>query len=240
MVVEGGHMRTFLFAALATLVLAAPAGAVTRNFGVTDFTKIRVTGPYRITLATGVAPFARASGSSAALDRVAIEVRGDTLIVEANPSWGGYPGEDPGPVEISVGTHDLTSATLFGAGSVAIDRVKGLRFGLVVEGSGATEIRDASADQLTVTLEGSANARLAGRARKVTALVRGVSSLDASKLTTPDAAISTDGTATVDANVTDSVRVDGWGAATIRFSGQPSCSVKTAGSTSVTGCKPVQ
>ena len=230
-------MRTFLFA-VATLALAAPAGAATRNFGITDFTKIRVSGPYKVMVATGVAPFAKATGSPSALDRVAIEVRGDTLVVQANSSWGGYPETDPGPVEISIGTHDLTNSTLFGAGSIAIDKVKGLTFGMIIEGSGATEIGAIAADQLNVTLEGTASARLAGQAKKVTALVRGMSTLNASGLMTPVAAISADGTATIDANVTDTARIDGWGAATIRLSGRPSCTVKTSGSTSVSGCKP--
>src|SRR3954463_9561554 len=99
-------MRTRLALFAAALVLAAQGDAATRNLGITDFTKIRVSGPYKVRLATGVAPFARASGSSAALDRVVAEVRGDTLVVQSNPSWGGYPGADPGPVEVTVGTHE--------------------------------------------------------------------------------------------------------------------------------------
>ena len=106
-------MRTFLLAA-AIIVAGTPADAATRNFGVTSFTKIRVSGPYKVSVATGVAPFARATGSSAAIDRVAIEVRGDTLVVQSNPSWGGYPGSDPGPVEVTLGTHELGSASLIG------------------------------------------------------------------------------------------------------------------------------
>lgn len=230
-------MRIFLIAA-AMLALAAPAEAATRNFGVTSFTKIRVEGPYRVSLATGVAPFAKASGSPAALDRIAVDMRGDTLVIRANPSWGGYPGADLGPVEISVGTHDLTSATLFGAGSLSIDRVKGLSFALRVEGSGLGEITGVAADQMSVTLEGTASGKLAGRAGKLTAMVRGTSSLDAKGLTTPNAAISADGTATVDANVTDTARVDAWGTATIRLTGRPSCIAKVSGSVSVSGCKP--
>ena len=61
------------------LAVAAPAPAATRNFGVTGFDRIRVDGPYKVRLATGIAPFAKASGSMAALDRVAIEVQGRTL-----------------------------------------------------------------------------------------------------------------------------------------------------------------
>ena len=240
MSVEGGRMRTFLLALAASVVLATPAAAATRNFGVTSYTKVRVEGPYRVNLATGVAPFAKASGSPAAIDRVAVEMRGDTLVVRTNPSWGGYPGSDPGPVEIRIGTHDLTSASLAGAGALTIDRVKGLSFAFSVQGSGIGEIGDVAVDQMNVTLVGTVKASLGGHAGRLTALVRGVSTLDAAKLTTPNAAISADGMATVDANVTDAARIDAWGAATIRFTGRPSCTSKVSGSTSVSGCKSTQ
>jgi len=238
MIVEGGRMRTFLLASFATLMLASPTYAATRSFGITGFTKIRVEGPYKVTLATGVAPFAKASGSATALDRVAIEIRGDTLVVQTNPgAWGGYPGENPGPVEVMVGTHDLSSASLTGSGSIAIDRVQGLTFALAIQGSGAAEIGNVAADQMEVSLAGTATAKLKGRARSFTALVRGLSSLDAANLASPEAHITADGSSTIDANVTDTARVDAWGPATIRLTGRPSCTLTVTGSTNVSGCR---
>src|SRR4051794_40413853 len=101
-------MRTFPIAFAAALTLAAPAWADTRTFGVTSFTKVRVDGPFKVRVATGVAPFARASGSAAALDRIDVGVQGDTLVVRSSTSsWGGYPGANSGPVEVTLGTHDL-------------------------------------------------------------------------------------------------------------------------------------
>ena len=231
-------MRTFLLAAAAAVALAAPAGAATRNFGITSFEKVRVDGPFKVTLTTGVAPFARATGSAAALDRVAIDVRGNTLVVHNNlDSWGGYPGKDVGPVEISLGTHDLSAAWLNGSGSLAIDRVKGLSFDLSVQGSGAGEIARASVDQLNVSVVGTASARLAGRAAKLTAVIRGISSLDAAALSSKDATLGADGSATIAANVTDSVTVDASGPATVRLNGSPSCTLRVSGSASVSGCR---
>lgn len=230
-------MRTFLFAAGASCALAAPATAATRNFGITSFTKVRVEGPFKVMLTTGVAPFAQASGSSAALDRVDIEVRGDTLVVRSASSWGGYPGANPGPVEVSLGTHDLSNAWLSGAGTLAIDRVRGLSFALSVQGSGRGEIGSADTDQLNVSLVGSGSARLAGRAKKLTALVRGISALDAAGLAATDAAIGAEGAATIDADVTGDATVDATGPATIRLTGSPACTLKVAGSTSVSGCR---
>ena len=233
-------MRTILLlaAAAAAALAAAPASAATRNFGITSFEKVRVDGPFRVRLKTGVAPFARATGSPAALDRVAIDVMGKTLVVHNNlAGWGGYPGKDPGPVEIELGTHDLTSASLNGSGSLAIDRVKGLTFDLTVQGSGLAEIGGASVDQLKLGLVGSSSARIAGQAAKLTAVVRGISSLEASQLQSKDATLGAEGAATIAASVSNSVTIDASGPATVRLTGRPSCTSRVRGSASVSGCR---
>jgi len=230
-------MRTFFLAA-ALIALAAPAGAATRNFGITSFEKVRVDGPFKVKLTTGVAPYARATGSPAALDRIAIEVRGNTLVVHNNlDSWGGYPGKDVGPVEVSLGTHDLSAAWLNGSGTLAIDRVKGLSFDLSVQGSSAGDIGEASVDQLNVSVVGTASARVAGRAAKLTAVIRGISSLDTGALSTKDASLGADGAATIAANVSGSVSVDATGPATVRLAGRPACTLRVSGSASVSGCR---
>jgi hypothetical protein len=229
-------MRTLLLAA-AICALPTPADAATRNFGITGFEKVRVDGPFKVTVTTGVAPFAKASGSSAALDRVAIDVQGNTLVVHNNlDSWGGYPGKDAGPVEVSIGTHDLTAAWLNGSGALSIDKVKGLSFDLSVQGSGAGQIGQANVDQLKVSVVGTASARLAGQAAKMTAVIRGISTLDAGALATKDATLGADGAATIAANVSDSVTVDASGPATVQLSGGAACTLRVAGSASVTGC----
>lgn len=230
-------MRTFILAA-ALLATAAPAAAATRNFGITDFQKVRVDGPYKVVLSTGVAPFARATGSPAALDRVAIEVRGDTLVVHNGlDDWGGYPGQSVGPVAIELGTHDLSAASLNGSGTLTIDRVKGLSFDLSVQGSGVGAISQAAVDQLNVSVVGTASARLAGRAAKVTAMIRGLSSFDASALAVKDATLGADGAATIAANISNSVTVNATGPATVRLSGGPSCTLSVTGSADVSGCR---
>ena len=234
-------MRTLLLllllASATALATASPSGAATRNFGITSFTKVRVDGPFDVALKTGIAPYARASGSPAALDRVAIDVRGDTLVVHSSlDSWGGYPGKAVGPVEISLGTHDLTDAWLNGSGSLSIDRVKGLTFGISIQGSGIADIGEADVDQLNVSVIGTGSATLGGRAAKVTALVRGASQLDAANLAAKDATLGAEGTAKISANVSNSVTIDASGPATVQLQGSPACTVRASGSASVSGC----
>ena len=214
-------MRTFLIPLL-FLTIASHSQAATRNFGITSFEKVRVDGPFKVTLATGVAPFARAVGSAAALDRVSVDVQGDTLVVHQNlNSWGGYPGQTVGPIEVVLGTHDLSAAWLNGSGALSIDRVKGLSFNLSVQGSGITQIGQANVDQLNVSIIGTASARLAGQAAKITAVVRGISSMDAAGLATKDAVLGLDGSGTIAANVSDSVTIDAKGPATVKLTGKP-------------------
>jgi hypothetical protein len=167
-----------------------------------------------------------------------VDVQGNTLVVHTSQSsWGGYPGQNAGPVEIKLGTHDLTSARLNGSASLQINKVKALTFELVVQGSGTASIGEADVDQLTLGLAGSASASLAGRAGKLNAVLRGISSLDASGLVTKDASMAIDGAATIKANISNSAKIDGSGPATIALAGNPACTSKLGGSASVTGCR---
>ena len=235
-------MRSLLSAVIvAATALASPAGAATRNFGITSFEKIRVDGPYKVVLSTGVAPFARASGSPAALDRLAIDVRGKTLVVHSSQaSASGYPGANAGPVEIMLGTHDLSAASLNGSGTLAIDRIKGLAFDLSVHGSGVGTVGRVRVDQLKVNLGGTASATLAGEAAKLTAVVRGMSMLDAAGLKTKDATIGAEGAATIKADIRNAVKIDASGPATVTLAGKPACTARTTGSASVSGCRASQ
>lgn len=231
-------MRILLLAAASLASLAAPAAGATRNFTVSSFDRVRVDGPYKVRLAVGVPPFASAEGSAQALDALSIDIQGRTLVVHVNrSSWGGFSGQSAGPVEISLGTHDLSAAWLNGSGSLAIDRIKGLRFDLSVMGSGSASIGQVGVDQLSVGLGGSAAARLAGEALRMTAYARGNASLDAEALTTKDVVITVDGPSVVRAMASDTAKVDAVGVAAVILTGHPACLVRAKGSASVEGCR---
>lgn len=233
-------MRIHLALFAVGMVSASASEAATRNFGINSFDRIRVEGPFHVRLQNGVAPFAKASGTPAAIDRVAIEVMGRTLVVRTNPSWGSYPGKDPGPVEISIGTHELTSAWLNGSGNLEVDKVEGLEFDLSVQGSGAVQIADADVDKLIVGIAGAASATVAGRADELSGSLRGISSLDASGLASKNAVITASGPSTIKASVADAAKITASGTATVTFTGNPACTATLSGSASVSGCKPTQ
>jgi hypothetical protein len=231
-------MRSLLLLAAVAVSVSSPSSAAVRNFGITGFTKVRVDGPYTVRLSTGVAPFAKASGSATSLDRVAIDVQGDTLVVHNDPNvTSDFAGRDIGPVEISLGTHELGAAWLNGAGSLTIDRVKALIFNLSIQGSGVGAIVNADVDQLNVGAIGTASATLAGRAGRLTAVARGISSIDASGLAVKDATLGIDGSGTIAANVSNAVKVDASGPTTVRLTGKPACTLRASGAATVSGCR---
>lgn len=231
-------MRPHLAAlAIAAAALAVPANAATRSFTATGFDRIRVEGPFMVRLKTGVAPLASASGSPTALNGVSIDVQGQTLVVRKNPgSWGGYPGESPGPVEITVGTHELSKAWLNGAGNLVIDKVKGQTFDLAIEGPGSIAVGRMTVDHLKVGLSGSGSAVIGGTAAEVTAIVRGTSTFDGSGLTAKNAKIGAEGTAVVKLIATGTAKVDSLGTAMVELAGRPDCTVRAVGSAIVSGC----
>lgn len=231
-------MRTPLLPFAFALFAAVPAHAETRNFGVSGFDRIRVEGPFNVRLATGVAPFAKANGSAAALQRLAIRVDDRTLIIQSDQSgWGSYSGKDNGAVEVLVGTHELTTAVLVGAGSLAIDRVKGLEFAFTLQGAGVASIDQADVDRLKIAASGTGGVKLGGKARQLNVIVRGMSNLQAASLAVKNATIAVEGAGTVAANVSDTASVTASGSGSVTLGGNPACTVKVKGAGSVTGCR---
>ena len=229
---------------LALLVLASlptpsdAAAPTTRNYSVPSFDRIRIDGPYKVELRTNVSPYARATGSPLSLDGLSIGVEGRTLVVRSGSGgWGGYSGEDRGPVTIEVGTPDLKTAWINGSGALSVDRVRGLSFDLSIQGSGTVRLDGVDVDQLKAGISGAGSTQMSGRAAQLTATIRGTSSFDGDALQVKDAVIGAEGPSIVKANVANSAKIDALGVASVTLAGNPACTVKAQGSATVTGCK---
>ena len=235
-------MKRIMLAALAAAVCPTAAEASGRRYSITSFDRIQVDGSFDVTLTTGRSGSAVASGDMRAIDRLSLEVQGRTLVVRANQSaWsGGYPGQSSGPVEIELGTHELTTASLNGSGTLHIDKVKAMTFDLSVQGAGAAGIAQADIDQLRIAVGGTGTVLVAGKSGKLAAVVRGLSTLDASKLAAKDAEIGAEGPANVLASVSNAAKIDGSGVASVTLSGKPACTARMIGSATLSGCRSVQ
>jgi hypothetical protein len=225
--------RIMTLAALA--FLASPAAAAERRYTITDFDRIRVEGPFQVTLTTGKGASALASGDTQALERVSVEVQGRVLKIRPNRSaWGGYPGQQSGAVKLTVSTQALRGATLIGSGSLAINRAEAMKFDAALSGSGRIGIGALEADALTLGLLGGGKLTLGGKAKTVRATVSGSGDLDAAALQTEDAEINADTSGSIALAVRRAARITATGAGEVAIGGTPACTVTNRGAGVVT------
>jgi hypothetical protein len=216
------------------LAVAMPAFAAERRYTVTDFDRIQVDGPYQVTLATGRASSARASGSPAALDALTVAVEGRTLRIRRDQSaWGADWKRGSGQVSVILTTQNLRSAVVNGAGSLAVDKAAGLRVEAAVAGSGELKIASLDTDALAVSLLGAGRIGLSGKTKSLRAEIHGSGSLEGETLVSSDAQIFADTAGPIRVGASRSANIVSSAAGDVEILGDPSCTVKVTGTGSV-------
>ncbi|RHW18677.1 DUF2807 domain-containing protein [Sphingomonas gilva] len=215
---------------LLLLLLAAPAAAAERSYSVTDFDRIRVEGPFRITVTTGSAVTARAEGDQRALDGLVLRVDGRTLVVRmGDRGWGGYPGETPPPPSIRLTAPNLRAAVVTGGAVLDISAMKAPRVDLTLTGSGSITAPAIEADRLVASLMGTGRLVMGGRALIASVQSRGAGDIDASALAVGDLTVNSESAGEAKFNAERSVRVVSLGAGAISVAGDAACTVQSTG-----------
>jgi len=224
-------MRIFLLAAVVAALTGTPALAVTRTYSVTGFEKIRIDGPYAVTLKVGSGGSAVATGDQRAIDRLKVEVQNRTLVVRTDrQAWGGWDKDSPGRVALSITTPSLTSAVLAGSGSIAIDRAKAQRFDLAVNGSGSASIGALETDRAFLSLVGSGGLAVGGKASQTRASLQGSGTIDAAKLSVDDLDLSATGSGDASFAARRTAKVTSAGSGEVTIAGTAACTVTSVGS----------
>lgn len=244
MMSDGGDMKimSLAIALLAFVLMDTPAfaqgfGGDTRNYTVRGFERIRIDGPVRVELETGVPPYARAVGDQDAARNIDVRVNGETLVVSWSQSGRrGFRSEKNGPVTLKVGTRRIEQAWVNGAGQLDIDRVEIRKFGLSVVGAGGASIGEIEVDTLDVGVGGAANVTIAGEAKEATFVVRGMSVLEAMGIEVRDLTLGVEGPSFARVLATGQLELDAIGAVDIEIEGGPACTVRAQGPARITGC----
>jgi len=233
--------RIALLAALVSLPLAACTGsaeAATQTYGVSDFSRMRIAGPFDVHVRVGGSPSARASGPKDALDRLSVEQNGDTLVVKTLPGgWGGWPTGSRGPVVVEVSVPDLRGVSITGSGDVTVDRMRGDAVDLALSGSGSLDVGAIDVGTVSAVMTGSGDMSLAGKARTVTATLTGSGDLKADRLVADDAQTKLVGSGDLALGARHLVKVVLAGSGDVTISGPAACSVTRSGSGDVTCAK---
>ena len=206
--------------------------AVQRNYDIGAFERIEVAGNYEVDVRTGSEPGVRASGPEKSIERMVVEVDGDTLTIHPKKRGGLNIGWSSGePVRLIVTVPRLTGAEIAGSGAIKVDRVAGDSFEGGVAGSGDLQLGQVEVGQLKMGIAGSGEINAGtGRARSVQYDIAGSGDIDAAGLAAEQAKVSIAGSGNVQANATKTAFVDIAGSGDVRMSGGAQCTVNKAGS----------
>lgn len=216
-------------AALLLALLAAPATAAERPVFVASFDRLRVEGPFRVTVAAGRSASARISGDPDLLDRVEVRLDGTTLVVRASiERWQEQPrAQGTAPVVVTLATPTLSSAIVIGGGELAVTGARAARLDLSVTGSGSIALTGANAEQANATVIGSGRIALAGRAAKARLLVNGAGKIDAVALDASELVVRVDGPGETLGRARYTATVTNVGLGHVAIAGTPRCIVRS-------------
>lgn len=204
-----------------------------RSFAVGNFTRVSVAGPYDVRIKTGGKPGVSATGPQNVLERMVVEVEGDSLQIHPRKNKGmsfGMHFGDHDPVVVEVTTATLAGAAIAGSGDIAVDRIAGDSFEGSIAGSGSLDLGAVDLKALTVNIGGSGDVRGQGKAATARYSIAGSGDIDLPGLQTSDLDVSVAGSGNVAAHAARTAKVSVMGSGDVRVTGGAKCETKKMGS----------
>lgn len=220
--------------AAAALLAASPASAAEKRYGLTSFEAIDVSADVTVEVVTRAPVSAVASGPQDALDRLSVEARDGKLVISERQFAGDEKRRGPrGPVVVRVNAANLSSATLAGAGSLQIDKLKGQRALVGLRGPGRLTVGQIGADRLAVGMIGNGTITLGGTAKNAQMTLSGAGAVDASALAVDELISDSEGAGDHILRAVKSAAITARGIGKTVVLGRPVCTVRNVGSGSV-------
>lgn len=209
----------------------ASGAGTTRNFDVSDFTKVDLRGSDDIDVRVGGAFAVRAEGPSEELDRLEVRKDGNTLKVgrvdQSGFSWGNRDGKG---VKIHVTMPSIAGASIAGSGDMTVDKVSGGDFDGSIAGSGDLKLGMLSANALKLAIAGSGDVEAAGSVQRLDVDIAGSGGIEAKGLKASAAKISIAGSGDVEANVEGPAEVNILGSGSVNVGPKARCTTNKMGS----------
>ena len=207
------------------LLLPVSADAEERRVGLGSFDRVRIEGPYRVTIATGGSPGAvlRSDGS---LDGVELHTERGTLMLRraASAGWGERRTAAGGPVTVALTTPALAGLSAAGGAEVSVTRMAAPRIDVTLGGSGRIAIDTVAGDQLNAQLIGDGQIRFgAGKVGTLRLTASGTGGIDAGSIDAGDAVVHLAGSGAIAARARYTATVSNAGLGMVSVAGQPKC-----------------
>ncbi|MEO5867842.1 MAG: DUF2807 domain-containing protein [Sphingomonas sp.] len=220
-------VRHRILLAIPLLAMPGAACAATHVYTLGSYDRVRIEGPFEVSVETGAPPGAQANGASAAVDGLDIALQGNTLVVRmGHQGWGETPaGKAFMPPVITLRTPALNAVYVNGGARVTIAGMKAQRVDLSVNGSGTVGVSGVDTDQLFATVIGAGTVTLAGRAARARLVTNGSGNVDSAGLAVNDLAILQDGTGETHAAARYTALVTTTGLGRVTIEGNAKCVV---------------
>ena len=216
----------------ATESSAAPSGVQgSRSFAATGFDKVALRGSDDVIVRVGPAESVTASGDTAVLDRLKIEVVDGTLRIGREKQGGvmSWRKGDKGAV-VTVTLPRLAAAAVAGSGDMDVDHAQATSFSASIAGSGNLRIAELIADAASLSIAGSGDATIGGKGQSIDISVAGSGDADAGAFKTAHAKISIAGSGDVKAAVDGTADISLVGSGDVDIVGKAKCTVSRMGS----------
>lgn len=218
----------------AALLFTGSASAAEKRFGLTSFEAIEVNADYIIDVTTRAPVGAVATGPQDAIDRLSLEARDGRLVIGTRQFAGDEKrGAPHGAVTIRINAASLRSATMGGAGSLAIDRMKGGRVTIGLRGPGSLSVGAIEADRLSVAMIGNGTMTLGGAAKQAQMTLSGAGVFDAGALAVAELTLDSEGAGDTRLNAVKTAAVTTRGIGKTVVLGKPVCTIRNIGNGSV-------
>jgi hypothetical protein len=224
-----------LIAMLLALAAFAPAHAAERSFLVGSFEDLIVEGDIQVTLQTGLAPSAKATGDKDRLGSLKVIRQGQVLRIRMQGLAANRVGGEP--VKIALTGRNIKKLILQGNGRIAASGLDMPMVRLEIRGSGEIDIGTLKTDRLVALLVGSGKLTMGtGETRDTEIVIDGSPVISAAMMETEKLRLQQNGPAKTHFLVSDSAEITNSGTGSITIDGKGTCFVRQAGGATI-NCK---
>lgn len=226
-------MKAF-FISIFTLIIFSCQAQVERSYDVRDFSRLRVAGPYFVTLLKGD-PRVVLNGDEEIIENTTVKIEGSELVIRKDGDWRW--NSSRGSVDITIYFGEISALEVSGACELTSRDLVGGNGDFDLEVSGASRVDfELRADEVSAEISGASTVEVMGEINAQELEISGASNYRASDLVSTETRVDCSGASTVVVNVTERLRADASGASSVRYFGNPKyVDAETSGASSVRG-----
>ncbi len=213
-------MKAFFLSLVFSVLAIGLSAQANRSYDIEDFTRLRIGGPYDVTLKTGNNPSIELIGDEEVIERTTVKIEGRELIVKfENDRWKWSGSRDK--VQVNITFTELERLDVSGACQLNVmDKITAEDFDLDVSGASDADI-ELDSRFLKVDISGASTVNLSGESEEQEIDISGASSFKARDFQTERTYVDASGASNATVYVKERLRADANGASSIYYYGDP-------------------